>query len=299
MPSSASKRKIGSANSPRSSLGASGRLVVCLDAPHSITLALKPSNLEKIDAQDEAVPTGSAVPPPAPFEAAVRKNPPQTLEATFKELDQAIVCPLTQDVYEEPVVAMDGFTYERSAIEAYFAHQRAAGQLLRSPMSRAVLESEVLVPNRSLKSIVALRRAMPENIETPAPAKLSRQNSDALLVAARATTPSVSRQGSLSVSRQGSLGPVQPAPLLPISRQPSATSGQHEIRSPSLVCDTPARPAVEETTEAAPFPVRAASAPVYTARLAHVREPTDGAPPERHNEAHNANSGFASRCRMQ
>ena len=43
---------------------------------------------------------------------------------------------LTLELMDEPVMAMDGFTYEREAIEAYFAHQRAAGQLLRSPCSQ-------------------------------------------------------------------------------------------------------------------------------------------------------------------
>ena len=55
-----------------------------------------------------------------------------------------------QDVFEDPVLAADGFTYERSAIERWFA----AGQR-SSPMTNAPLTSSALHPNHALRSATA------------------------------------------------------------------------------------------------------------------------------------------------
>ena len=75
---------------------------------------------------------------------------------------------------EEPVMAMDGFTYEREAIVRYFAHQRSAGQLLRSPCSRQVLESERLIPNRALKAVTEARQRMTTNVRLTLPPSRAR-----------------------------------------------------------------------------------------------------------------------------
>jgi len=111
-----------------------------------------------------------------------------------EELMQALVCPLTLEMMETPVVAMDGFTYERSAIEAFFRHQRNNGQLLTSPMSRRVLESERLLPNRALKAVIDARRRMRANMRPPA-RPFSRQNSSAH-EGAESPTSAPSRQAS-------------------------------------------------------------------------------------------------------
>ena len=93
-----------------------------------------------------------------------------------EELVQALVCPLTLEMMENPVLAMDGFTYERSAIEAFFRHSKHNGQLLTSPMSRRVLESERLLPNRALKAVIEARKRMRTNVRAPS-RLFSRQNS--------------------------------------------------------------------------------------------------------------------------
>jgi hypothetical protein len=93
-----------------------------------------------------------------------------------EELVQALVCPLTLEMMENPVLAMDGFTYERSAIEAFFRHTKHNGQLLTSPMSRRVLESERLLPNRALKAVIEARKRMRMNVRAPS-RPFSRQNS--------------------------------------------------------------------------------------------------------------------------
>lgn len=57
-------------------------------------------------------------------------------------------CPVTLEVMKDPVVASDGFTYERSAIERLFMSDQM-GANRRSPMTQKELKP-VLFPNRAL-----------------------------------------------------------------------------------------------------------------------------------------------------
>ena len=57
-------------------------------------------------------------------------------------------CPLTLEIMKDPVVASDGFTYERNAIERVMMRDQMRA-LARSPMTQRDLEP-VLFPNRAL-----------------------------------------------------------------------------------------------------------------------------------------------------
>lgn len=59
------------------------------------------------------------------------------------------VCPITQDVMRDPVVAADGFTYERDAVMTAFRNKRFV-----SPMTNKLLENETLIPNHTLRQIM-------------------------------------------------------------------------------------------------------------------------------------------------
>ncbi len=59
------------------------------------------------------------------------------------------ICPITQAIMTDPVIGSDGITYERSAIEAWFA----AGHTT-SPMTRQPMTSQSLVPNYALKALI-------------------------------------------------------------------------------------------------------------------------------------------------
>ena len=52
------------------------------------------------------------------------------------------------DLMRDPVLAMDGHTYERSEIERWLADHQT------SPKTNAPLPSKMLVPNHSVKSMV-------------------------------------------------------------------------------------------------------------------------------------------------
>ena len=61
---------------------------------------------------------------------------------------KSFVCPITLTVMDHPVVASDGYSYERSALETHIAGHPT----FRSPMTRAICQSERLIPNMALRS---------------------------------------------------------------------------------------------------------------------------------------------------
>ena len=75
--------------------------------------------------------------PPAPAEATLRvsKLPPE------------VVCPITQVIMSDPVIAADRFTYERAAITDWLEQSDT------SPVTGAVLANMTLTPNDSVKKI--------------------------------------------------------------------------------------------------------------------------------------------------
>ena len=68
----------------------------------------------------------------------------------------SLLCPITKELMQDPVVAADGHTYERDAIQAWIQQQGQRGHgRVNSPMTGAPLQSTELTPNHSLKSAIA------------------------------------------------------------------------------------------------------------------------------------------------
>ncbi|DBA66540.1 TPA: hypothetical protein ACH3X2_002309 [Trebouxia sp. C0005] len=63
-------------------------------------------------------------------------------------LPSLLVCPLTQKVLRQPVIAADGHTYEKAAIEEWLLQQNA------SPVTGLALAHFCLVPNLSIRSLI-------------------------------------------------------------------------------------------------------------------------------------------------
>lgn len=92
------------------------------------------------------------------------------------QLQTDIACPITREPMEHPVLAADGFTYERSAIEKWF--QKESG----SPMLGSELESHALLENRTVdfflaawrgvKTRFAKRKPASKTPKTPVPEQL-------------------------------------------------------------------------------------------------------------------------------
>ena len=58
------------------------------------------------------------------------------------------ICPISLEIMEDPVIAADGYTYERVEIEAWFMKTRT------SPKTNEALLHTHLVPNRNLKNLI-------------------------------------------------------------------------------------------------------------------------------------------------
>ena len=58
-------------------------------------------------------------------------------------------CPITYQIMEDPVVALDGHSYERKAIEEWF------NRCTRSPMTNQVLVATTVMPNHTLKKLIS------------------------------------------------------------------------------------------------------------------------------------------------
>jgi hypothetical protein len=68
----------------------------------------------------------------------------QLVDDEDDDLPEAFLCPITQVRLRDPVVAADGYTYERDAIEAWLSGNGT------SPMNNLPLEDKSLVPNLTL-----------------------------------------------------------------------------------------------------------------------------------------------------
>jgi hypothetical protein len=64
------------------------------------------------------------------------------------EMPSGYICPITYDVMQDPVMAVDGHTYERSAVSLWFSTNRT------SPLTGAWLWSTELLPNITLRKLI-------------------------------------------------------------------------------------------------------------------------------------------------
>lgn len=77
------------------------------------------------------------------------------LESLGDDLIHSIRDPITFQVFRDPVVASDGYTYERSAMERFIAQSEELHGTAKSPMTNEPLSSFILSPNYAIKSLVA------------------------------------------------------------------------------------------------------------------------------------------------
>ena len=67
---------------------------------------------------------------------------------------KTLLCPITQTAMSDPVVALDGHTYERDAVERWFAQPAHAVENVISPSTSAPLANLTLRPNHTLRSLM-------------------------------------------------------------------------------------------------------------------------------------------------
>ncbi|XP_053925198.1 WD repeat, SAM and U-box domain-containing protein 1 isoform X5 [Cuculus canorus] len=61
-----------------------------------------------------------------------------------------LLCPITRELMKDPVIAADGYSYEREAMENWLSNNRRS-----SPMTNLPLPSPLLTPNRTLKMAIS------------------------------------------------------------------------------------------------------------------------------------------------
>jgi hypothetical protein len=80
-----------------------------------------------------------------------RSSPLSLLET---EGPHELYCPISFVLMvDDPVVASDHYTYERSAIESWFARHEGSGEPIRSPITQQILTSLDLIPNIMLRNM--------------------------------------------------------------------------------------------------------------------------------------------------
>ncbi|XP_010512482.1 PREDICTED: U-box domain-containing protein 36-like [Camelina sativa] len=90
----------------------------------------------------------------------------ETSPSKQREPPQYFICPITQDIMEDPHVAADGFTYEGEAISGWFERGHET-----SPMINKRLSHTSLVPNLALRSAIQEWLQVPESLNRPSSCK--------------------------------------------------------------------------------------------------------------------------------
>jgi hypothetical protein len=69
-----------------------------------------------------------------------------------QSVDKTLICPLTKATFIDPVIASDGFTYERLALEDYLRKSN------RSPITKETLNPAIILPNHTIRLAIEKRR---------------------------------------------------------------------------------------------------------------------------------------------
>ena len=72
----------------------------------------------------------------------------EALRMIIGSISEELCCPITTELLRDPVVALDGMTYERTQITRWFEEHR------RSPLTNEVLRRNDLTPNHLAKGLV-------------------------------------------------------------------------------------------------------------------------------------------------
>jgi len=114
-----------------------------------VAISLSALQLEAEEAEAEE----AAAVPAAAMERALAPAAQVAFEAaagpvSAPEPPDEFVCPISQELMEDPVLASDGHAYERRAIERWFAKR------LTRPKRGEPLETAALFPNHPLRRLI-------------------------------------------------------------------------------------------------------------------------------------------------
>jgi len=87
----------------------------------------------------------------APRATKPQSSPKKSKRQSRDSVPNEYLCPITNCIMNDPVLAKDGFSYERDAIEKWF--KQGNKKTVRSPMTNVPMELQ-LVPNRVLRALI-------------------------------------------------------------------------------------------------------------------------------------------------
>jgi hypothetical protein len=73
--------------------------------------------------------------------------------ASSRSIPHEFFCPITLELMQDPVSARDGHTYERSAIENWFAQSSQSGRTATSPKTGDLIGRQLL-PNHTVRTLI-------------------------------------------------------------------------------------------------------------------------------------------------
>uniref|UniRef100_A0A8D0D8Q5 WD repeat, SAM and U-box domain-containing protein 1 n=1 Tax=Sander lucioperca TaxID=283035 RepID=A0A8D0D8Q5_SANLU len=79
----------------------------------------------------------------------LRKIEALKAEQSGSDAPDEFLCPITRELMKDPVIAADGYSYERESMESWIR-----GKNKTSPMTNLLLQTTLLTPNRSLKMAI-------------------------------------------------------------------------------------------------------------------------------------------------
>jgi len=93
------------------------------------------------------------IPPP------VSLSSPVSNESEMDAYLEHFMCPISLEIMEDPVMTVDGSSYERASIEAWFQKTD------RDPLTNEIVTSKALIPNKTLKSAIQAARELQRVLE--------------------------------------------------------------------------------------------------------------------------------------
>lgn len=76
-------------------------------------------------------------------------RPEKGQKSSSLNMEEFLICPITMQLFKDPVIASDGYTYEREAMQQWLSTGHN-----RSPVTNEQLENTKLISNRVIKILL-------------------------------------------------------------------------------------------------------------------------------------------------
>mmetsp|Transcript_8565 Transcript_8565/g.24584 ORF Transcript_8565/g.24584 Transcript_8565/m.24584 type:complete len:1037 (-) Transcript_8565:470-3580(-) len=120
--------------------------------PRLASLSREASSMLPPSVNSSAAPSGGRGGGGGTSGRGVASSPGKAMSTRSDSMPNVFLCPITRELMKDPVVAADGFTYEREAIQQWIDNATATAMPLKSPMTNLDLLHTNLVTVHSLRA---------------------------------------------------------------------------------------------------------------------------------------------------